>query len=158
MASGNETPERGPVSFPPPAVYVAGLLIGWGAELFADTPNLPPLFAGAAAAIGVAGFLVLDGRASVLFAKRKTGIIPWTPATTLVTDGPYRFTRNPMYLGMALLYLGLALGFGLMWALALFPVVLLVIDRAVIKREEAYLEAKFDGAYNDYRARVRRWL
>lgn len=158
MSTDTEASERGPVSFPPPLVYVAGLLIGWAGELVTDTPNLPPLFAGLAAAVGVACFFVLDGRASMLFAQRKTGIIPWTPATTLVTDGPYRFTRNPMYLGMALLYLGLALGFGLMWALALFPVVVLTIDRAVIKREEAYLEAKFDGAYNDYRARVRRWL
>lgn len=154
----SKTTERGPVSFPPPFVYLGGLLAGWVAELVAETPSLPSPYGAVAAVVGVACFLVLDGRASVLFAKRKTGIPPWTPATTLVTDGPYRLTRNPMYLGMALLYLGLALGFGLMWGLALFPVVLLIIDRAVIKREEAYLEAKFDGAYNDYRARVRRWL
>ncbi len=63
-----------------------------------------------------------------------------------------------MYLGMALLYLGLALAFGLLWAVALLPIVVAVIDRGVIAREESYLEAKYGAAYNDYRGRVRRWI
>jgi protein-S-isoprenylcysteine O-methyltransferase Ste14 len=94
----------------------------------------------------------------VVFRKYQTGIAPWDPATALVTEGPYRRTRNPMYLGMAALYGGIALGFGLLWALALLPVVILLIDRVVIRREEAYLETKYGDAYRDYRNRVRRWI
>ncbi|MFP5353383.1 MAG: methyltransferase family protein, partial [Actinomycetota bacterium] len=100
----------------------------------------------------------LDSPAAATFIRKKTGVAPWTPATTLVTEGVYRVTRNPMYLGMTLLYLGLALGLGLMWALALLPVVVAIVDRFVIRREEAYLDRKFGAAYRDYRASVRRWI
>jgi protein-S-isoprenylcysteine O-methyltransferase Ste14 len=65
-------------------------------------------------------------------------------------------TRNPMYVGMAFLYVAFA--FGVMWALAFLPAVLLIVDRFVIAREEPYLEAKFGRAYRDYKARARRWL
>jgi protein-S-isoprenylcysteine O-methyltransferase Ste14 len=150
--------ERGPVSFPPPSIYVAGLLLGWIVERFASTPNLPKVAAWITLGLGLVSFVALDGKASTLFARRKTGIVPWAPATTLVTDGPYRFTRNPMYLGMALLYLGLALGFGLLWAVALLPVIVVIVDRVVIGREEAYLEAKFGDEYRAYKERVRRWI
>lgn len=150
--------ERGPVSFPPPLVYVAGLLLGWGAEIVAPTPNLPSRLAWTAVAVAIVASIALDIGATRLFLQRRTGIAPWTAATNLVTDGPYRVTRNPMYLGMAFLYLGVALGLGLLWGLAAFPVVIAVIDRAVIRREEAYLEAKFGAAYDDYRSRVRRWI
>lgn len=150
--------ERGPVSFPPPLVFVAGLIIGWAVERFVTTPNLPSPYWWILLGVGIACFVALDSPAVRLFVRKRTGVAPWTPATTLVTDGVYRFTRNPMYVGMALLYLGLSAGLGLMWALVLFPPVVLVIDRAVIRREEAYLQSRFGTAYNDYRAAVRRWL
>jgi protein-S-isoprenylcysteine O-methyltransferase Ste14 len=63
-----------------------------------------------------------------------------------------------MYLGMAFLYAGLALGFGVLWALALLPFVLLVVDRGVIAPEERLLEGQFGERYRAYRRRVRRWL
>jgi protein-S-isoprenylcysteine O-methyltransferase Ste14 len=80
------------------------------------------------------------------------------PDTALVTSGPYRFTRNPMYLGMAFLYVGFAFAFGVIWALAFLPAVIVVVDRFVIAREEPYLERNFGQAYRDYKARVRRWV
>ena len=150
--------ERGPVSFPPPLVFLAGLGLGWVAERFEETPNLPAPWWWLALGAGVVGFVALDSPAVATFLKKRTGVAPWTPATTLVTDGIYRITRNPMYLGMTLLYLGLALGLGWMWALALLPVVVAIIDRAVIRREEAYLQERFGPAYTDYRASVRRWI
>ena len=85
-------------------------------------------------------------------------MVPMKPTTALVTSGPYRVTRNPMYVGMAFLYAGLALSLGVIWALALLPAVLLMVDRLVIAREERYLEAKFGEEYRDYKRRVRRWL
>jgi protein-S-isoprenylcysteine O-methyltransferase Ste14 len=153
-----ERQERGPVSFPPPLVYIAGLAAGALLEARFPTPGLPRPLAVLVGLLAVAVFLSLDYRAMVVFRKNETGIAPWHPATALVTEGPYRRTRNPMYLGMAALYAGIALGFGLLWALALLPVVIVVIDRVVVRREEAYLEDKYGDAYRDYRNRVRRWI
>ncbi len=93
-----------------------------------------------------------------LFLKRGTSLIPGKRAEALVTSGPYRFTRNPMYVGMAFLYVGLALWLDVLWALAFLPVVLLVVDRRVIAPEERYLEARFGDEYRAYKQRVRRWL
>ena len=72
--------------------------------------------------------------------------------------GPYRLTRNPAYLGMALVYIGIALLADALWVLVPLPVVLLIIDRMVIAREERYLERKFGQEYLDYKGRVRRWV
>ncbi|MFI5210728.1 MAG: methyltransferase family protein, partial [Gemmatimonadales bacterium] len=69
-----------------------------------------------------------------------------------------RFSRNPMYVGMTLLYLGIALWANSLWPLLLLPAVLVVMRRGVIAREEAYLERRFGDEYRSYRARVRRWL
>ena len=92
------------------------------------------------------------------FKRSRTPAEPWKPSRALVVQGPYRFTRNPMYLGMALLYAALAFGFGWLWALAVLVVVLVVIDRAVIAREERYLERRFGADYLQYKEQVRRWL
>lgn len=80
------------------------------------------------------------------------------PTTALALGGPYRFTRNPMYLGLASLHLGAALLFDSFWVILTLPPVLWVVRRAVIDREERYLEARFGGAYLDYKRRVRRWF
>jgi len=75
-----------------------------------------------------------------------------------VVQGPYRFTRNPMYVGLAALYAGVTLLVNSLWPLLLLPVVLVVIRWRVIAREEAYLERKFGDVYRTYTTRVRRWL
>jgi protein-S-isoprenylcysteine O-methyltransferase Ste14 len=90
--------------------------------------------------------------------RAKTTLNPAGPASTLVTGGPFRFTRNPIYLGDTLMYLGLALLFGRRGPLLLLPGVLAALDRGVIRREERYLERRFGRQYRAYRARVRRWL
>jgi protein-S-isoprenylcysteine O-methyltransferase Ste14 len=80
------------------------------------------------------------------------------PTTTIVETGPYRFTRNPIYLGMVLGLIGLAIAFNSLWLLMALVPFALVIRYGVITREEAYLERKFGDVYRRYRARVRRWL
>jgi len=105
----------------------------------------------------VAG-LALLASFNTSFQRRGTAVEPWKPTTAIVTTGPYRITRNPAYLGMALLYIGIALLADSLWALAPLPVVLVLIDRGVIAREERYLERKFGAEYVDYRSRVRRWV
>lgn len=146
------------IRLPPPAIYVAGFLIGVAIELAWPLGALPAALALAAGLIGGALWLALDVSAMMLFQRAGTGVAPTTPTTGLVTYGPYRVTRNPMYVGMAFLYIGLALALGAIWSLAVLPMVLVIVDRLVIAREERFLEAKFGEAYREYKRRVRRWL
>jgi protein-S-isoprenylcysteine O-methyltransferase Ste14 len=146
------------VPFPPPLLYVAGLLLGLALEVALPSPSAPFPPALAAGAVGLVGWLCLDGAAMLLFHRAGTSVAPGRPVRKLVTSGPYRMTRNPMYVGMTFLYLGLALSLGATLSLALLPAVLLMIDRMVIAREERYLEERFGEDYRAYRRRVRRWL
>ena len=106
------------------------------------------------AAAGVALIAIALG----LFARSKTRPEPWQPASSLVDRGLYRFTRNPMYLGMGLLVLGVALAFSSLAGALLALAALAIIDRAVVTREEAYLTRRFGADYIAYAKRVRRWL
>ena len=83
---------------------------------------------------------------------------PSEPTATIVTYGPFRYSRNPIYLGFTLFYLGLALWRRSLPTLVLLPAVILLLRRGVIRREEAYLTRRFGPLYTDYQARVRRWL
>jgi protein-S-isoprenylcysteine O-methyltransferase Ste14 len=87
-----------------------------------------------------------------------TSVIPVKPTTALVTNGPYRFTRNPMYLGMLLLYTAVACWLEFVWPLLLSPVLVWLLGAQVIKREERYLERKYGDEYRRYQMQVRRWL
>jgi protein-S-isoprenylcysteine O-methyltransferase Ste14 len=150
--------ERGPVAFPPPLIYVSGLFAAFALEAVVPSPDVPRAVAVVLIVGVVAAVILLDARAAALFRKSRTGIAPWHPTTQLVTHGPYRISRNPMYLGMALAYTGLVVALGLLWGLALLPLVVVVMDRAVIRREEAYLEMKYGDDYLRYKNSVRRWL
>lgn len=156
-AAGSKTDTSG-IRVPPPVYYVAGFLVGIALELMLPT-SWPPFGIRLAATLLAGGaWLALDGAAMVFFRRAGTSMVPMNPTTALVTSGPYRFTRNPMYLGMAFLYIAFAFAFGVIWALAVLPAVVVIVDRFVIAREEPYLERKFGQAYRDYKARVRRWL
>ncbi len=92
------------------------------------------------------------------FVKAKTHVDVRKPATTIVTDGPYKFSRNPMYLAATLLYAGIAVSFGKTVTLACLIPCLIVLHYGVIVREERYLEAKFGDQYRNYCSKVRRWI
>lgn len=144
------------VSFPPPLVYLGLVLAGLAVERFAALPQLGlPWPIGAS--VTLAG-LVLVAAAIGLFRRRGENPEPWTPTNAIVETGIYGWTRNPMYLGMAIAHLGLALAFDSVAALALLPVAMAIIQTQVIAREERYLREKFGSAYTDYCTRVRRWL
>jgi protein-S-isoprenylcysteine O-methyltransferase Ste14 len=146
------------VRVPPPLFYIAGFGIGIALE-FAFPIDRPPLVITVVGAVVGAGlWLALDGAAMLFFRRAGTSMVPMKPTTALVTTGPYRFTRNPMYLGMAFLYIAFALAFGVVWALILLPPVIAAVDQLVIALEEAYLVKRFGRQYCDYMARVRRWL
>ena len=143
---------------PPPLIYLTGLVIGLVLDALLPESELPWavrwILGGALALGGVALLLSFN----TAFVRRGTAVEPWKPTTAIVTTGPYRFTRNPAYLGMALLYIGLSLLADAPWALLTLPIVIVIIDRMVIAREERYLERKFGAEYVDYKRGVRRWI
>lgn len=146
------------VRVPPPVLYalplVAAALLHAGWPL----PLLPESVARALGAIVVAAGLLLGASALGLFRRARTSPLPIRPTTALVASGPYRFTRNPMYVGMAAVYLGVTLWMNSAWPLLFFPLVIVFVQRMAILPEERYLEAKFGDEYRRYRAQVRRWL
>jgi protein-S-isoprenylcysteine O-methyltransferase Ste14 len=152
--------DRAGVRFPPPLLYLGALLLGLAADSFVTIYSFGidwRLLFATGALLFVAGAAIMTAAAG-LFRRLGTNIPPSQPTTTIATTGPYRWTRNPMYLGMALVYAGLAIGFDGPIAFALLPLVLIVIQTQVIAREERYLEAKFGDDYRRYKAKVRRWL
>lgn len=154
--------QKGPaVGIHPPLLSVAAPVTAVALEWLLPLGLLPR--AGALAIVipglallGLAGWLAISGERA--FRKAGTNVDPRQASLALVREGPYRFSRNPMYLGMVVLQLGLALTFSLDWALIGAVVVWAVLDRAVVVREEAYLTERFGEAYRAYLAHSRRWL
>ncbi|MBI1819257.1 MAG: isoprenylcysteine carboxylmethyltransferase family protein [Nitrospirae bacterium] len=106
--------------------------------------------------VGVGAILVT--RAFQTMRHAKTSPNPYQPAAVLVTEGPFCFTRNPVYLGMNLFYLGAGILLNSFWSTLFFPVLLLIMEFGVIHREERHLEQRFGEAYLEYKASVRRWI
>jgi protein-S-isoprenylcysteine O-methyltransferase Ste14 len=104
------------------------------------------------------GGLVLAASGARLFARRGTGIKPFSPITTLVTTGPYRFTRNPMYLGLVLALVGVAVLLGTLTPWFVVPLFASWIHHRFIRQEEAMLEGQFGEEYAQFKRRVRRWV
>ena len=148
------------VKFPPPFIFLggllSGLLLGWLLDIPSFDMDETTKFA-AAFMLLVLGFGIGIAGMSV-FRRRGTNVEPWRASTTIVADGVFRWTRNPMYLGMTLVYCGLAIGFESFAAFLILPFVLIIIRTYVIAREERYLETKFGDEYRRYRQRVRRWI
>jgi protein-S-isoprenylcysteine O-methyltransferase Ste14 len=143
--------------FPPPLLYAAPLLLGLWLQHRAPKPFLPPIVALPLGifciALGTIGFVAI-----LAFRRAGTSPNPWRPTTAMVTGGPYRLSRNPMYLGFTLLYLGAACWANSLWLLLFLPVILALMQQLVILREERYLERRFGAEYVGYRNRVRRWI
>lgn len=156
------TSDRGPgVWFPPPLLFVAGfvaarLLDGWLPFEIDDDGGGAIQSAVGTGAI-VAG-LALMFWGLLTFVRARTTVYPNSPARRLVEYGPYRFSRNPMYVGLTVAYLGLAIEINAVWPILMLPVVLAALVRFVIRREERHLEQVFGDEYRDYRARVRRFV
>ena len=152
------TEDASGVRFPPPLIYVGGFVLGYlldrAVPLTLTSWPLGEPLGWALVAVGVA----LMGSAVMTFRRAGTSLNPAKPTTRVVVHGPYRFTRNPMYVGWVIVYLGCVLLTNTVWPLVSLPVVLVLISRAVIAKEERYLAAKFGDAYRAYKARVRRWL
>jgi len=143
---------------PPPLYYGAGLLLGALLNGLAPLPLAGrPATAVAGGCLAIAGVALAAGGVAGVVGHRTT-IVPHRAVATLVTDGAYRVSRNPMYAGLGIAYLGAALLVGSWWPVMLWPVVLIAVDRVVIRCEERYLAVRFGQPYREYQARVRRWL
>ena len=143
---------------PPPLIYLAGLGLGFLLEALLPGGSLPSVVRFVVGGIALLAGIALQTTFIAAFNRKGTAVEPWKPTTAIVTSGPYRITRNPAYLGMALIFVGIALLADAPWVLAALPVALAVIDRGVIAREERYLEDKFGREYLDYKTTVRRWI
>ncbi len=150
--------DRPGVVFPPPLIVLIALIAAIALHYFWPAPIAArPLSIGLGAALAVFGVGIAGwGRAQL--AKAGTNVNPYKPTTAIVNTGPYRFTRNPLYVGLLSLFLGLTFLVGTWWGAVFFAPALLVLHYGVVLREEAYLERKFGHAYLAYRRKTRRWL
>lgn len=142
---------------PPPLIYLVGLGLGLLLERRWPLPFLPEsLERPLSVLLFLAGLILIPAVRAM--DRAGTRPEPWKPTRALVTGGPYRFTRNPMYLGFSLIYLATAVLANSGWSMALLPPVLATMLLGVIVREERYLAARFGEEYTAYQRRVRRWL
>src|SRR4051812_24843717 len=154
-----DTADTAQVTIRPPLAWglavIAGLALNWLLPL----PFLPAdVPAGWFGALVFVLALALFAWAIVTMTRAGSNVPTNRPSTTIVESGPYRFTRNPIYLGMFLGLIGLAIAFDSIWLLMMLVPFAIIIRYGVVAREEAYLERKFGDVYRGYRTRVRRWL
>jgi len=161
METAPATDETPDILVFPPLVALAGPVLAVGLGWLLPLRLLPSLGLSSMAVIGA--LLVGAGIALALWGKRTfetaaTNVNPHRPALRLVEAGPYRFTRNPMYLGIIMAELGLALALSLDWLLLLTPAIWALLHWGVVLREEAYLTRRFGQPYTDFLSRTRRWI
>jgi protein-S-isoprenylcysteine O-methyltransferase Ste14 len=143
----------------PPIAWALAVLVGLTLQWVVSLPFMPASVpAGWIGGIVFALALALFAWAIATMTRAGSNVPTNLPTTTIVETGPYRFTRNPIYLGMFLGLVGLAIAFDNLWLLVMLMPFTLAIRYGVVAREEAYLERKFGDAYRQYSARVRRWL
>ena len=155
----SDTAATAQVVIRPPLAWALAVIAAFALDWLMPLPFVPGMLpAGWLGATVFALALVLVAWAIATMTRTGSNVPTSLPTTTIVETGPYRFTRNPIYLGMFLALAGLAIAFDNLWLLATLVPFALVIRFGVVAREEAYLERKFGDVYRHYRARVRRWL
>ncbi len=158
MGNGNgDVPDNPGVVAPPPLIFAAALGAGLLVNRLRPVGFLPQGLRRVGLSVAAGGFLFgLWGFREMR--RAGTNVDPSSPTTAIVERGPYRFTRNPIYVGMTLMYAGISARTNALAAALLLPVALHLVDRGVVKREERYLEGKFGDEYLRYKERVRRWI
>ncbi|HYM70600.1 MAG TPA: isoprenylcysteine carboxylmethyltransferase family protein [bacterium] len=151
-------PDTAGVVARPPLIYLAAVVVGFVLRALAPTPFFPR-----ALGYQLGAILILIAVALLLWGVREmrragTSESTAVPTSALVTTGPFRLSRNPLYVSLTLCYLGTMIAAQALWGLALAVVVLAVMRRGVIDREERYMERRFGAEYLRYKERVRRWM
>jgi protein-S-isoprenylcysteine O-methyltransferase Ste14 len=142
----------------PPVAVGAPLLVGWVITVTVGDPFDLPAARVPVGALLVLAFIVWNGWALWLFRRHSTGLLPGQATSTMIEVGPYRLSRNPLYVGLLVLYVGIALLVPTVWGLLFWPLAVLLVDWGAIRPEERFLRRRFGRAYDDYASRVRRWL
>ena len=148
------------VRLPPPLLFVGSIVLGALLHRFVYPWPLPgegPLRVATGVFVFCVG-VVLALAALGLFVRSGQNPEPWKPTPSIVSSGIYRYTRNPMYLGMAFVQIGIGIGLGKLWIVALTALSLVAVYFVAVRPEEDYLESKFSDEYSSYKARVRRWI
>lgn len=153
-----DRPDSPGVRLPPPALYAVAVLAGYLLHRGWPLPVGNSVIVQTLAWLLMGVWLALTVSSIGNFRRSRTSIVPIRPATALVISGPYRFTRNPMYVGLATLTVALGLFMNSWWPMLLLVPVLLIVRQSVITPEERYLERRFGVEYVAYKERVRRWL
>jgi len=143
---------------PPPLIFAAALGAGWLLGLAVPCRILPAVLAPWAGGVPIVAALVLAGAALREMRRAGTAVDPYKPTTALIRSGPFAFSRNPLYLALVALSLGLTLFANTVWCALLLIPALVVLWWGVVAREEAYLERRFGEDYRLYCAHTRRWL
>jgi protein-S-isoprenylcysteine O-methyltransferase Ste14 len=143
---------------PPPLLVLGALALTLGLDAIWPAPLFGAAFQAIAGGALFAAGAGLAGACVARFRRAGTNVPTYRPTTALVTNGPYRYSRNPIYVGICLAYLGLAVLIDSAWVLAGIVPLFAVLNLGVIAREEVYLEAKFGDAYRTYKQTARRWL
>jgi protein-S-isoprenylcysteine O-methyltransferase Ste14 len=149
-----------PVAFRlwPPVAIGGPLLVGWLVTLvWGDPLDLGGWRVPLGWALALF-FLGWNAWSLWLFVRHQTGLLPGQATRTIIQEGPFRVSRNPLYVGLLALYLGLALLAPTLWGLVLFPAAVLLVLWGAIRPEERFLHERFGAPYDDYTRRVRRWL
>lgn len=154
----DEQEDKAGVVAPPPLIYLGALIFGLLLGRKFPISFLPRRVARSLGWPLLGGGMVLLGWFEWAMRQADTPASPYKPVEHIATEGPFRYTRNPGYLAMTLIYAGIASLANALWAILLLPGALLVIQRGVIEREERYLERKFGKEYLRYKSRVRRWI
>jgi protein-S-isoprenylcysteine O-methyltransferase Ste14 len=147
------------VRIPPPLLYIAVLVLGILLDVAHPVHLLPWTVAWTIGTLILAAGIALGPFWGIRAMRRaNTTVRPDRAATRLVTNGPFRYRRNPLYLALTLMYAGIGIIANALWALLLLAPVVMFMSLFVIRREETHLQRAFGGEYESYRARVRRWL
>jgi len=152
------SPETAGVLAPPPLIALASMAAGWGLGKLTPVRVVPDEAAWPLGALFLAAALLLFLPAATAFFRARTPLPTRRPTTAIVTSGPYRISRNPIYLSFACTQIGLGFATNNAWMLAMTAVTVAVITSGVIVREERYLERRFGEEYLSYKRRVRRWV
>ena len=155
---GRDKADNPGVVAPPPFIYAGSLVAGLLANRRLRLRFLPRRLARTLGPLLIVCGLVVGQRGFRAVRRAGSSVDPYKPVTAIVTGGPYRFTRNPMYLGFTLIYVGISALFNALPPLVLLPVIQQLMGRGVIEREERYLERKFGEEYLRYKESVRRWI
>jgi protein-S-isoprenylcysteine O-methyltransferase Ste14 len=146
------------VKIPPPLAYLSMLILGIFLHSHWAHGQMAPLYLTLiGAAIAAVGILITLPQAR-RHKKEGTNVEPWKPTNVIISTGLYGYSRNPIYLGMTLIYLGVSIAAGSLGAALLLPFVLVFMRYYVIAREESYLERSFGEEYLNYKRKVRRWI